>query len=156
MQVITSPSLVPSSYILFLSYLPLSLPLPLALSCSVLPPCISGYSIHPTSFVSFFSPPIFSFDCSLLHLYSPHPPYITHCQAENILSEIQKLRELIDQSESVIFINLDSQRNCCHFWTDRHGLWNEPAVFTRGGMCAFNLYPNYTHPHRFPECIYHC
>ena len=32
-------------------------------------------------------------------------------QAENILSEIQKLRELIDQSESIILINLDSQRN---------------------------------------------
>ena len=30
---------------------------------------------------------------------------------ENILSEIQKLRELIDQSETVILINLDSQRN---------------------------------------------
>ena len=32
-------------------------------------------------------------------------------QAENIQSEIQKLRELIDQSESIILINLDSQRN---------------------------------------------
>ena len=35
----------------------------------------------------------------------------THTQAENILSEIQKLRELINQSESIILINLDSQRN---------------------------------------------
>ena len=28
-----------------------------------------------------------------------------------MLSEVQKLRELIDQSESIILINLDSQRN---------------------------------------------
>ena len=36
----------------------------------------------------------------------------THTQqAENIQSEIQKLRELINQSESIILINLDSQRN---------------------------------------------
>ncbi len=32
-------------------------------------------------------------------------------QTENLLSEVQKLRELIDQSESIILINLDSQRN---------------------------------------------
>ncbi|XP_064385441.1 magnesium transporter MRS2 homolog, mitochondrial-like [Halichondria panicea] len=32
-------------------------------------------------------------------------------QSENLLSEVQKLRELIDQSESIILINLDSQRN---------------------------------------------
>ena len=30
---------------------------------------------------------------------------------ENILSKIQTLREVIDSSESVILINLDSQRN---------------------------------------------
>lgn len=30
---------------------------------------------------------------------------------ENILSKIQMLREMINQSESVILINLDSQRN---------------------------------------------
>ena len=28
-----------------------------------------------------------------------------------MMSEVQKLRELIDQSESIILINLDSQRN---------------------------------------------
>lgn len=32
-------------------------------------------------------------------------------QVENILSKIQTLREIIDSSESVILINLDSQRN---------------------------------------------
>jgi magnesium transporter len=32
-------------------------------------------------------------------------------QAENMLSEVQKLRDSIDQSESIILINLDSQRN---------------------------------------------
>lgn len=32
-------------------------------------------------------------------------------QAENMLSEVQTLRDSIDQSESIILINLDSQRN---------------------------------------------
>ena len=32
-------------------------------------------------------------------------------QAENLLSRIQQLKDLIDQSESIILINLDSQRN---------------------------------------------
>ena len=41
----------------------------------------------------------------------PNNDLIAHLQAENIQSEIQKLRELIDQSESIILINLDSQRN---------------------------------------------
>ena len=70
---------------------------------------ISTPNDHPPPFVSsHLSYPLFS---SLLllgfFLHSSH----SHTQAENILSEIQKLRELIDQSESVILINLDSQRN---------------------------------------------
>ena len=36
---------------------------------------------------------------------------VVSMQAENLLSEVQKLRDLIDQSESIILINLDSQRN---------------------------------------------
>ena len=47
---------------------------------------------------------------SLTHTHT-HIHTFTHIQAENIQSEIQKLRELIDQSESIILINLDSQRN---------------------------------------------
>lgn len=35
----------------------------------------------------------------------------TYVQAQNILSKIQELKDLIDQSESIILINLDSQRN---------------------------------------------
>ena len=109
-QVITSPSLVLSSpllssCILFLFYLPLSLP-PCPL-CSVLPTFL-----HPTSYVSFpslvFPLPSSSLTPPLLPtLTIPHTSY-SHAQAENIL---QKLQELIDQSESVILINLDSQHN---------------------------------------------
>ena len=63
---------------------------------------VSTPNVHPPPFVSF------PFLLLLgLFLHTSH----SHTQAENILSEIQKLRELIDQSESVILINLDSQRN---------------------------------------------
>ena len=39
------------------------------------------------------------------------PLLLTPPQAEDLLSRSQQLRELITQSESIILINLDSQRN---------------------------------------------
>ena len=49
-----------------------------------------------------------------------------------MLSEVQKLRDLIDQSESIILINLDSQRNVML----RLSLQLEMGVFsaTLGGL----------------------
>ena len=81
---------------------------PVALSCSVL-------LLIPFPFVSSHLSSPLSLSHLLLGLF-PSPPTVpilhtSHSQAENILSEIQKLQELIDQSESVILINLDSQRN---------------------------------------------
>ena len=120
MQVITSASLVLlplssplySSHILFPSYLPslLTPPCPLVFSRFSLPTS----SIHPPSSPSCLLSPLLPFHFLLgllpFSTYSAHPSH-SHAQAENILSEIQKLRELIDQSESVILINLDIQRN---------------------------------------------
>ena len=119
MQVITSPSLVLSSHtpllsspLLFSPLFPLFSPL---LSVHLFPSYLS--SLPPVALVQYFvstpnvhPPPFVSFPFLLLlglFLHTSH----SHTQAENILSEIQKLRELIDQSESVILINLDSQRN---------------------------------------------
>ena len=82
----------------------------------LLPFIVQYFYSTPFLIVSFpLSPPLFSLSHFLLGLF-PSPPtvpilHMSYSQAENILSEIQKLRELIDQSESVILINLDSQRN---------------------------------------------
>ena len=59
-------------------------------------------------------------------------PKLVPRQAENMLSEVQKLRDLIDQSESIILINLDSQRNVML----RLSLQLEMGVFsaTLGGL----------------------
>ncbi len=53
-----------------------------------------------------------SFGCSGFSDYARMILYTHDCmQVENIQSRVQMLREIIDQSESVILINLDSQRN---------------------------------------------
>lgn len=58
--------------------------------------------------------------CNMLEAYScqvtkfpyTHTEYTSEpLQVENIQSRVQMLREMIDRSESVILINLDSQRN---------------------------------------------
>ena len=123
MQVITSPSLVLSSHTPLLSSPPLSYPLLSSLSTSSFHLTSLLYHLLPFLFQYFISTPNdHPLPLSLSHLSSPFFPSLLllklflhtshfHPQAENILSEIQKLRELIDQSESVILINLDSQRN---------------------------------------------
>ena len=104
MQVIISP-LVLSSHTPLYS-LP-QVPFPLTASCPSSPLTTSS------PFTPSIYPPLpLSPSCLFSLLSSPWTPSsIQHFQAENILSEIQKLQELIDQSESVILINLDSQRN---------------------------------------------